>query len=270
MLARMDESQQSSCAVELPAGDAPPAWIQLLPDNDPRARDGRRWCLDNPADVIVASLERAGSTTIPIDYEHQTDLAPTNGQPGPGCRLEVRDGAVWGQVEWTEWAAEHIRQREYSYISPTFLHDKEGRIKLIVRAALTNSPALNMQALAKTEDDFMNQDVIDKILAKLGLKADAATADVEQAPAKLEAQSAQTSDALPQVATALGLDTATTVDKVLAKAKDLVAKGDQAVDPKAYVPRSEFDTAAKQLAKLQQETATAKATARQMATSAIR
>ena len=93
---------------------------------------------------------------------------------------------------------------------------------------------------------------------------------MEQALAKLEAQSAQTSDALPQATTALGLDAATTVDKVLAKAKDLVAKGNQAVDPKAYMPRSECDTAAKPLAKLQQETATAKATARQTATSAIR
>ena len=89
----------------------------------------------------------------------------------------MRYGTVWGQVEWTEWAVEHIRQREYSYISPTFLRGKEGHIKLIVRAALTNSPALNMQALAKTEDDFMKQDLIDKILAKLGLKADAATCE---------------------------------------------------------------------------------------------
>ncbi len=268
----MNKLRTTSCAVELPGGA--PEWIQLLPAGDVRSRDGRRWRLDAPVNVIAASLERAGATDIPIDYEHQTDLAPDNGQPAPAAgwikALEARAGAIWGRVEWTERAAEHIRQREYRYVSPTFIHGKNGRIKMIMRAALTNSPALDLQALAKTEEDNpMKQTLIDKILNKLGLKASATDADVEQALANLEAPPADEAakaddvDALSQVAAAIGLDGEVSADAIVAKAKALREQMDAAssVDPQAYVPRSEFDAAAKQLAALQEQTAAAKATA---------
>ncbi|MEQ8956545.1 MAG: Mu-like prophage major head subunit gpT family protein, partial [Coleofasciculus sp. C2-GNP5-27] len=47
-------------------------------------------------------------------------------------------------------AAEHIRKKEYRYISPTFLHERHGqnRVVRILRAALTNNPALHLVALA--------------------------------------------------------------------------------------------------------------------------
>ena len=147
--------RQASCAVELPAG-APPEWIQLLPAGEMQARDGRRWRLADATAAIKESLNRSGAIDLPIDYEHQTDLAQKNGRPAPAAgwikQLVDRAGSIWGQVEWTAKAAEHISQREYRYLSPTFVHDKSGIVRYIMRAALTNNPALNMPALATTEE----------------------------------------------------------------------------------------------------------------------
>ena len=121
-------------AVELPPpkdGAGAPERIPLIPAGELLASDGRRWTHDDAATVLVATRERAGGTDLVMDYEHQTDLASENGQPAPVAgwirELDARDGALWGRMEWTAWAAAHIAAREYRFISPTFAFDGATR-----------------------------------------------------------------------------------------------------------------------------------------------
>jgi phage I-like protein len=46
-------------------------------------------------------------------------------------------------------AAEAVKEKKYRYVSPVFEHSKDGKVERILRAALTNNPALiNLPALA--------------------------------------------------------------------------------------------------------------------------
>lgn len=182
------------CALPLPGGAAP-EWVQLMPLGDGGellARDGRKWKLSDPAKVVAASL--AEGRDLPFDYEHQTDLAARNGQPAPAAGwivgLEVRADGIYGQVQWTERARQHIESREYRYVSPTFLFDKKtGRVSRILRAALTNEPALEVRALARHEPDpfstgeqkTMDEEELKALCIALGLTADAEPAAIVKA-----------------------------------------------------------------------------------------
>ena len=254
----------ASCAIEL-SGQTPPEWVELLPGGAVKARDGRSWRNDDPAAVIAATRSHAGATDPVVDYEHQTDLAPANGQPAPAAGwmrdLEVRDGAIWGRVEWTAKATEMIAAREYRYLSPVFFHDKAGRIKRLARAALTNKPALELPALAREEHTMHDtlSKALKKVLATLGLTEEANETAVEAALARYEEQSSAGRAAvygLKAVATALNLDDSSTSEEIVA-----AAKAAHTPDPGAFVPRSEFDKVARTLAQVQDERAAEKATA---------
>lgn len=130
--------------------------VQLLPAGGFSGRDGRGpWRLEDAAAVIEATRRYAGAVKMPVDYDHAIDLAAPKGQPAPAAGwlkgLQARADGIFGLVEWTARAAEMIRAKEYRYLSPVFQHDREGRIKRILRAALTNNPNLELTALAAAE-----------------------------------------------------------------------------------------------------------------------
>lgn len=131
-------------------------WVHLLTPGVVQARDGRAFVLDDPTAVVEASLRRAGTTDIPVDYEHQIDHAKANGKPAPAAgwvkKLDVRDSGIWGLVEWTEAAAAMISRKEYRYLSPVIALTADFHILAIHRVALTNNPALDLVALASAED----------------------------------------------------------------------------------------------------------------------
>ncbi len=130
-------------------------WVHLLTPGVIAARDGRAFVMDDPSAVVEASLRRAGTTEIAVDYEHQIDFAKVNGKPAPAAgwikTLEARPDGVWGLVEWSEAAAGMIRRKEYRYVSPVLGLTADNRITLIYRVALTNTPALDLVALASAE-----------------------------------------------------------------------------------------------------------------------
>ncbi len=229
---------------------AVPEWIPLMDAGELVARDGRRWTLSDPAAVVAVSFARAGSTDPVVDYEHQTDHAPQNGQPAPAAGwvrdLAARDGGIWARVEWTARAKEHIAAREYRYYSPTFAHERAAsrEVRAIHRVALTNAPAFDVPALAKDTGDAMTPEQAAALAKALGLARDAAPDDVLAAAYGLAAAAA----ALGPVAEALGLARDAAPDDVLAAAKARTAP-----DPGAVVPRAEFDRVAAQLTALQQE-----------------
>ena len=83
-----------------------PEWIELLPAGVFYGRDGRGpFRLDDPAAVIASTTAMQMNAGLPIDYDHATDFGAPEGRPAPAAgwirELEVRDGAVWGRVEWT-------------------------------------------------------------------------------------------------------------------------------------------------------------------------
>lgn len=163
-------------------------WIQLLPSGEFRGRDGRGpWVIHNNEAVIASSLAYAGERPIPVDYDHQIDKAAINGQPAPAAgwikQLQSRSDGIWGLVEWTEKASAHLASKEYRYLSPVFGYvPKSGEVLRILRAGLTNAPALELTALATTQGaDMQTEDSLAELRGLLGLADDADITGIVQA-----------------------------------------------------------------------------------------
>jgi hypothetical protein len=62
-----------------------------------------------------------------------------------GAEIWGRDGRMWnGQGGGNK---RYSTKGEYGFISPVFLHDDEGEITVVLRAAFTNSPNLQLPAI---------------------------------------------------------------------------------------------------------------------------
>ena len=164
--------QQSQCMAlnfEIVAAPEAPEWIQLLPAGQIiTGRDGRTWINDRP-DIILAAFA-AGGKDLPIDWEHSTQLKAPNGEQSPAAawikEMELREGSLWGRVEWTEKGAATVISREYRYISPVFHFEIEtNRIFRIVSCGLTNQPNLHLDALNHEKESTM----LKRLLVALGL-----------------------------------------------------------------------------------------------------
>lgn len=130
-----------------------PEWIELLPAGDFAGRDGRGpFRLSNPTAVIAATGALRMEAGLPIDYDHATDFAAPTGRPAPAAgwirALAVRNGALWGKVEWTSHGGTAVVTHEYRYISPVFEYSQDGEVQRLLRAALTNNPNLYLTAIS--------------------------------------------------------------------------------------------------------------------------
>ena len=182
-----------------------PDKIQLLPAGEYVAgRDGRRWT-KRSADAIAQKSNEYLPQHI-IDENHATDLKAPRGESAPamGWFTNVRaeeDGSVWADAVWTSRGKTALENQEYRYISPVFECDASGEIIKIMRAALTNSPNLELQNLNSTQtapaDNPAKENVMKKeICAALGLPETATDNEVLAAitALKTQANSAQTVD----------------------------------------------------------------------------
>ncbi len=136
--------------------------VQLLPAGEFRATDGRpaaptkAWRTDARVAAALSAKLAARSNDIVLDYEHQSLLSRTNGQPAPaagwfkGLEWIEGKGLYAANVRWTDKAKSHIQADEYQYVSCVFTYDVEsGEPQEIISAALTNTPALDgMDAVA--------------------------------------------------------------------------------------------------------------------------
>jgi len=137
------------CSQVIPDGPTAPEWILLVPAGDIVARDGRAFSNRTP-DVVVTAF-REDRKDMPVDYEHATQLRAPEGLSAPAVAwvkdIEVRDGALWGQVDWNREGREAVESKSYRYISPVVHPDASRNVVRISSVALTNDPALFLPAL---------------------------------------------------------------------------------------------------------------------------
>jgi phage I-like protein len=239
--------------------------VQLLPLGEVKPIDGREpWRVKDPAAIIAAS--QSVGHPLPIDTGHQTQLALSNGQPAPAFAwikaFEVRKDGIWGQVDWTGQAAEWLRNKNYRFLSPTFLFDKATRvITRIIGAALTNDPALpQLTALASRQPSEVPLDqTLKAFLEALGLKPDT-NLETALASARVLVSDAAASLAIATaVRTELKLDATASADEIATAIA--TARTEGTVDPTKYVPIARLDEVQKDLATLKADQAKDRATA---------
>ena len=192
--------------------------------------------------VVAATLARLGSTDLVIDYDHQTVFAP---KPEVGGRapaagwvsgFEVDDLGIWATVAWTDQAAAALAAREYRYLSPVIHADKAtGDIKSFASAGLTNSPALDLAAVAASTHDTGDDMNLTAIAAALGLGADTTEAQI------IAAIGTSKTPAIPAaICTALGLaETASETEVVVAA---VAAKAGSTLDPATKIRLEAIET----------------------------
>lgn len=261
------------CAYALPAeglDDSGLIEMQLMPAGDFRPADGREMLVDHwHIDAAVAQrvIERFRAQRQPpvVDYEHQTLLTETNGQPAPAAGW-IRD-LVWKEgeglfalVEPTTRARQYIAAKEYLYVSPVFAYDATtGDVLAIQMAAITNNPALHGMAemelraaavfgsrIPSTHEDHPMNKLLLAVLTALSLPQ---TTTEEQAVAALTKHFE--ADPLADVRQALGVDKDVQPEAVVTACTALKTKADAAKpDPSKFVAVATFETVKQELAVL--------------------
>lgn len=142
---------------------APRSWIQLARTGSFVSKRYGKFSItrEDLAQMLsnFTTITPKAPTLLPVDWDHLSMQEPK--QPGDGAaagwmkKLELRDGGdtLWAEVEWTPKAAEAIKNREYQFVSPSFVQNhthKDGQNigTTLLAAAITNHPFLEgMQAL---------------------------------------------------------------------------------------------------------------------------
>lgn len=186
-----------------------PQWHELIPA--PNAKgiiqgvDGRWWRMADP-NAVAANF----SLALPVDVNHASELQAPKGQESPARgwieALEVRNGAIWGRVDWNAEGRAAIKGKQYRYLSPVFRFDPKTReIQRLTSVALVNDPNFHL-ALNRAID--------------------------QETPAVDEA-----------IRKALGLPEAATPDQAVTAINALQNKASASTNLNEYVPRADYDTA---------------------------
>ncbi len=234
-------------------------WVHLIASGISKGYDGRGpYNLQDPEAIIAASLRE--KTDLVIDRDHATDLLPKGSEvraAGWIKELQSREDGLWGRVEWTERAEAELVSKEYRYLSPVFMHTKDGIIKKLVRASLTNSPNLELTALASVENNFLNQTEEDSPMNKtllaiatmLGLAPTATETEIETAATAHVEKTKGLEKDIASIKSALGQKEDAKTADVITTASSLLTTKD--VDASKYVPIEDFKQLQTSLASLQ-------------------
>ncbi|MBW1990477.1 MAG: hypothetical protein JRI97_13180, partial [Deltaproteobacteria bacterium] len=221
-------------AMNLRAEATAPEWVELVPVGGIVGRDGRKWTLNKPEEVIERSLSMAPGGEIPVDEEHVTEKG---GGPSPAVgwidRMEIRENSIWGRVAWTPRGEELVANREYRHVSPVIAYDGKTReVLAVLSVGLTNRPNLRLTALNREEDEMDWT----KLLEALGLSADAGPEDAVGVVGKLKS-------ALAAIAEVLGLSADAGPEEIAAAVKDGRAanRADTPPDLGKFAPRADYD-----------------------------
>ncbi|MGN5220366.1 phage protease [Aeromonas veronii] len=253
-------------------GPSEDGWHQLLPVGPFKARDGRpfdvpggHWQLDKSIATTLINRAKALGQDILIDYDHQTLHIEKTGKEAPaagwfnGDEIEWREGlGLFIKPRWTDRAAAMVAAKEYRFLSAVFPYDAQGRPLELRMAAITNDPGVvGMQALAAlsalpasqpgqlanpSKETSMNE-LLKKLLAKLGIELTGDPTDEQLQKALTELDSLQAS-----AKKAPELEAALTAEKASLAA--LKAQPGGQVDLAQFVPVATYNALVAQVASL--------------------
>jgi len=234
------------CQIALNAENELPEWIQLIPaGKEITALDGRKFKNSNPQQIV--DVFNKDPRDVPIDWQHASELKAPKGEQAPASgwvkEMEVREGAVWARVEWTPKGVESLKNKEYRYISPAFYVNKAKEIIEIISAGLVNRPALDMPALAQTNDDvnrttsqpLENHKMLEKLLALLKLSEETTEDQALEALAALISKNVEMTSEIEKAKKQLAAQTPVELDK--------------------FVPRADYDVAIASMNQLKEKVA---------------
>lgn len=222
--------------------EEPPKVVQLFRMGAHPSRNGKPRIVrvDNLAHaerIAAAASAYHRSNDMVFDYDHQTVFAAKDGVGGQARaagwspRVFATEEGIFAEVAWNAAAASAIMAKEYRYLSPVFTHDAEGRVICPINVALTNTPSLDLPAVATAFASSLTGEAsmdLTAIAKALGLGEDASLEEILRAIANLNSAPA----AMTALATALGVAEGS---DLVAAASALKIKADNP-DPAAFVP----------------------------------
>lgn len=121
--------------------------IHILPQGPlVLARDGRAFTVED-APGLIASVEMP----LFVDWEHRSEFGDSRAAGWIDGLYNVTSGAqapgIWGRVKWTDEGRNDGKSGAYRYLSPVVLIDDDRRAKALLAVALTNRPALRLEAI---------------------------------------------------------------------------------------------------------------------------
>ncbi len=193
-----------------------PEWIPLNPFGTftGDSSDGPQVFVfdDSSLAAVQAALALRGNPWV-LDWHHNTlkvEAGTADDAPAAGfiTALEVRDGFVYGHIDWSPEGESSVASKEYNFVSPVLNFDESsGRVLSYHSFALTNRPGTwSQRRIGLESSDFdpvllpageggsrnerrmrvaLERGRMDWLLVLLGLSADT---PVEQARAALEAR----------------------------------------------------------------------------------
>jgi phage I-like protein len=234
---------------------APARRVKLLPIGQIAMRDGRGpyYLRDrvHAEAVVAATREWLGGGDFMFDYDHQAVAASridgstsrASAWVKPEKLIVLDDGIYADDVEWTAAADAALRGREYRYVSPTFMAARgTGDVLQLKNTALTNSPAIDLPAIAASHTGDQSTMDKDAILALLGL---AANATGEQIAAAVNGLGKAQAPATSAIAIAAGIAESATVEEITAAVAGLKKAG--APDPAKFVPVEQVTAMSEQI-----------------------
>lgn len=261
-------------ALALPVADGAPARrFRIVPFGTFGGRDGRGpWQLRDSAhaeQVIAATKAFLNGVDMVVNYDHQSEYAAVPGVGGVAkaagwispATLEVGADGIYASAEWTPTAEAALQAREYRYYSPHFrARPGTGELTRLVNVGLTNSPNIEVSALASQEAGAFNEgSPMKKIamllsasaLTALGLKADSEDEAAINAIDKLVDGSGKDAAILASVRTKFALAEDAGEEAVLNAIATAAKPGEP--DPAKFVPIDALKDVQAKLGELQED-----------------
>jgi phage I-like protein len=238
--------------------------LLLIPEGELNGLDGRKWTLSvADGQSLVAALNRQKIDMV-IDYEHATLEAAKSGKGAPAagwCKAGqfeyvVGVGVCSNAWSWTPVAKPLIENDEYRYLSPVFLYTKDGEVKTLLHAALTNTPNLDVmpevllaaasRQLSTNQEGDDVDDILEQLRWMLNLPLSATPVDVKAELEKLIEKISSTTGV------AVAANSKNLFDALDAMELKIAANSQQAPDPSKFVPIAVVTSLQTQLAELTQ------------------
>jgi len=125
-----------------------PEHIQLIPPGVVVTPKGSFVHDEISGNMVINEFNSRINDTV-VDYEHYSLVEnPTTPIPAAGWLLSgsavYNSYGTWSNVKWTDRARQYISAKEYRYVSPVIVVNKEdNRVIKLVNLALTNTPNID-------------------------------------------------------------------------------------------------------------------------------